>query len=182
MIFIISEKDFKKNKKKLVIPKDYIFVDATEDDTGTMSAFTNVITMDALNPPSKLIKLASKEEGDIDDFIDYDKLEKLEKNYFKSLRTKQSVMALVSGMVNRDINIFVIMRNKAYKYYAKRLAKLITSMFDVDFKFVAIFKGSYADMKKLMKSELDKFQLAELDSELSKNEKKMEKVQKKKKK
>lgn len=182
MIFIISEKDFKKNKKKLVIPKDYIFVDAMEDDEGTMSAFTNVITMDALNPPAKLVKLASKEEGDIDDFIDYEKLEKLEKNYFKSLRTKQSVMALVSGMVNRDINIFVVMRNKAHKYYAKRLAKLITNMFDVDFKFVAVFKGSYTNMKKVMKIELDKFQLAELDSELSKNEKKMEKSQRKKKK
>lgn len=178
MIFLMTAKDWYKNKKKLVVPKDYLIVDGTEDDDAKLSAFTNVITMDGFNPPPKLVKLASK-EADIEDIIDYDSLEKLESNFFNGMKLSNAMMAVVAGQVENDINIFVIFRNKAFKRYKKRIKKTFEELFPTDFDFVYIFSGDVKDHKKELREEIDYDQKTCLENLLKKNEKAAKKKYKK---
>jgi hypothetical protein len=171
----MSVKQWAKNKKKLVIPKDYIIFDATEDDDARMSAFTNVITMDSMNPPVKLVKLAASHDSD--DIIDYDKIEKLEKEFFRGLNLRKAIMATVAGLLeNRDINIFIVMRNKAFKYYKQKMRKAFEKTIPVDFTFVEIFKGDYEDNKKSLKYTFSDDELYQLKKVLREKEKESEKI------
>lgn len=178
----MSMKQWQKNKKKLIMPKDYMIFDGTEDDDAYMSRFTNTVTMDAFNPPVKLVKLAEKEDSD--DYIDYDKIETLEKKYFSGLALTNAIMATISGVIeNGDMNIFIVIRNKAYKIYRKRLKKVFTKLFPVEFDFIQIFSGEISDHKKDLRYSFSKEELSELKHVLRQREKEMEKrVDKKKKK
>ena len=181
MIFLMNEKKWHKNKKRLVMPKDYIIVDATEDDDAKMSAFTNCITMDGLNPPTKMIQSAKSEEDDLG-IIDIDKLEKLEKNFFGGMMFRNSVMAIVSGLLNEeDCNVFVVFRNKAFKYYKKTFLKTFEKMFPVDFEFVTLFTGDVSDYKKELRKSFSDKELDKLAERLQKLEKDLEKEYEKKK-
>ena len=93
MIFIMSAKQWDKNKKKLIIPKDYFIFDATDDDEAKLDRFTNTITMSGFNPPAKLVKLISKNE-DLEDIIDIDKMEKLEDNFFNGIQFNNAVLSV----------------------------------------------------------------------------------------
>ena len=180
MIFLMSAKQWSKNKKKLVIPKDYIIFDATDDDDAKMSSYTNCVTMDAFNPPVKLVKLVADEEST--DIIDIDKLEKLEKNFFKGLSLRSAMMATVSGIIqNGDINIFIVMRNKAFKYYRKKMKKMFEKLFPVDFEFIEIFSGEISDHKKSLKVGFNSYEVSELSKWLKKREKENTEIYKKKK-
>ena len=182
MIFIMSAKQWSKSKKKLVIPKDYIIVDATDDDDARMNAFTNVITLDAMNPPSKLVKLAS-DEKDTSDIIDYDKIEKLEKEFFKGRRLREAIMATIACVVeNHNINIFIVMRNKAFKCYKNKMKKAFQKVIPVDFDFVEVYSGDVSEHKKSLKYTMDEEEIHELKRILKKREKESEENYKKKKK
>ena len=175
MIFIMSEKQWQKNKKKLVIPKDYFIFDATDDDDAKLDRFTNMITMSGFNPPVKLVKLVSKGE-DIDDIIDFDKLEKLERNFFNGQQFTNAVMSTVAGQIENDVNIFIVLRNKVFKFYRKRILKAFKNIFDVDFDFVVIFSGDASDNKKELRKSLSRGDIKELKDLLSKKEKEMAKA------
>ena len=176
----MSSKQWNKNKKKFIIPKDYIIFDATDDDDAKMSSYTNCVTMDALNPPTKLVKLIADEESD--DIIDYEKLEKLEKTFFRGLSLRSAMMATISGIVqNGDINIFIVMRNKAFKYYKKKMKKTFEKLFPVDFEFIEIFTGEVADHKKSLKNGFSSYEVNELNKILKKREKEESETFKKKK-
>ena len=184
MIFIMSYKQWKKNAKKLVIPKEYLIFDGTEDEGGAMDKYTNNVTMDAFNPPIKLVKLMSKssfyDDGDV---IDMDKLQVLEKKFFNGVRLKNACLATISGLIeNGNINIFIIMRNKAFKIYKKRLKKTFMKLFPVDFEFIEIFSGDAKDHKNSLRRNLSTNEIIELRTHLSKREKEMERDFTKKKK
>ena len=180
MIFLMSVKQWNKNKKKLIIPKDYIIFDATDDDDAKMTSYTNCITMDAMNPPVKLVKLIADEDSD--DIIDYEKLEKLEKSFLKSLSLRSAMMATISGIIqNGDINIFIVMRNKAFKYYKKKMKKMFEKLFPVDFEFVEIFSGEISDHKQSLKEGFTSQEVSELNKILKKREKEDTETFKKKK-
>ena len=183
MIFLMSEKQWKKNKKKLVEPKDYIIMDATEDDDARMSAYTNVVTMDALNPPPKLVRLVSDDSNFDDDVISFDKVEKLEKEFFKGFMLKKAIMATVAGIIeNGDINIFIVMRNKAFKCYKNRMLNTFKKVIPVDFTFIQIFSGDVSVSKKELKKEFSYDEIMDLKKILKQREKELEKVIEKKRK
>lgn len=182
MIFLMSEKQWKKNKKKLVEPKDYIIMDATEDDDARMSAFTNVVTMDALNPPAKLVRLVTDDKFD-DGVISWDKIEKLEKEYFRGYMLKKAIMATVAGIIeNGDINIFIVMRNKAYKCYKHKMIKTFNKIFPVDFTFIQLLSDDISSHKKSLKYTFDYDEVLQLKKVLKQREKELEKDMKEKKK
>lgn len=181
MIFIMSAKQWDKNKKKLVIPKDYFIFDATDDDNAKLDKFTNVITMSGFNPPSKLVKLIDKNEN-IDDIIDMDKLEQLETNFFKGQQFNNALLSTVAGQLENDVNIFIVLRNKVFKNYRKRILKAFTNTFDVGFNFAVIFSGDASENKKELKRSLSSNEVGELREILKKREKQMEKNFNKKKK
>lgn len=181
MIFIMSAKQWDKNKKKLIIPKDYFIFDATDDDEAKLDRFTNTITMSGFNPPAKLVKLISKNE-DLEDIIDIDKMEKLEDNFFNGLQFNNAVLSTVAGQLENDVNIFIVLRNKVFKNYRKRILRAFTKKFEVDFTFVVIFSGDVSANKKELKKSLSSSEVKELKELLGKREKEMAKSYNKKKK
>jgi hypothetical protein len=157
-----------KYKKKLVEPKDYVIANGTEDESGNLAQFSNVVTMDGFNPPSKLVKAKSESDEDFDVFS----VEKLEKKYFKGQGFITVCMSCVGVMLedrNKNINVFVVIRNKVFKYYSKAIVKKFSKLFDVNFDFVYVFK-EYDDMKKLLRKDLTSDQLDDLKSRLHKLE------------
>ena len=176
MIFLMSVKQWNKAKKKLVMPKNYLIFDATEDDDAKMNAYTNAVTMDAMNPPAKLVKLVSEDDGtgNCDDILDFDKIEKLEKNFFKGLQLRKAIMATVAGILEDDVNIFIVMRNKAFKYYKKKMKKAFEKTIPVDFEYIEIFTGEVADHKKSLKYSFTDDELHQLKKALKRREKESE--------
>lgn len=169
----MSEKQFKKKAKKLVEPRDYIICDGTDDDTGSLTKFSNVVSMSGFNPPSKLLKVRIDE--DFDCGIDVDKVKKMERKYFKNNTFKSSAMACVKGMLNErsgggQINMFVILRNKAYKVYGKKIQKKVIKLIGADFDFVYLFDDVEED-KKLLRKELSRDKLKYIRRRLAKLEK-----------
>lgn len=173
MIFLMSMKQWDKYKKKLVQHKSYIIMDGTDDESAKMSQYTNTVTMDAFCPPSKLLKLMS-EDSELDDIIDIDRLEELEKNYFEGLSLRNAVLATVSGLLNEDdINIFIVLRNKAFKFYKKRFRKMFIRLFDPNFEFVFILDDDYKKNRKMLDKDLSDEAKEELSKKLKKLEEKM---------
>lgn len=181
MIFLMSMKQWDKYKKKLVQHKSYIIMDGTDDEDARMSQYTNTVTMDAFCPPSKLLKLM--DDSDMDDIIDIDRLEDLEKNYFEGLSLRNAILATVSGLLNdNDINIFIVLRNKAFKYYKKRFRRMFIRLFDPNFEFVFILDDEYKKNRKMLEKDLSDGAKEELSKKLKKLEEKMtEEFEKKKK-
>ena len=174
MIFIMSLKHWKKYKKKLIEPKDYIIFDGTEDDDGYMNRFTQNVTMDAFNPPVKLVKLA--QDDDYDEILSYDKIETLEKKFFNGVKLKNAILATISGIIeNGDINIFIVMRNKAFKVYGKKLKKKFRQMFPTNFEFIEIFSGDIHDHKRSLRYSFSQRELHDLSKILQKREDEMKK-------
>lgn len=177
-------KMWEKNKKKLVLPKDYFLFDATEDDDARLHAYTNCVTMDALNPPIKLIKAKEKEvDMDFGEIIDIDKIDQLEGKFFNGLGFNNAVMATISAVVsNPDYNIFIVMRNKSFKLYKKQIKKAFMKTFPVDFDFIEIFDGDIKSIKKSLAKDFKSNQIQMLSNLLKKREKDMEKKFQKKRK
>lgn len=181
MIFLMSLKQWEKNKKKLVAHKDYIIFDATDDDNAKLDRYTNVVTMSGFNPPNKLVKLTSKDEY-IDDIIDLDKLEKLENNFFNGAQFNNAILSTIAGQLEDDVNIFIVLRNKVFKNYRKRILNAFRNIFDTEFMYIAIFSGDASDCKRLLKKSLTKEEVDELKKLLHKREKQMAKSYDKRKK
>lgn len=187
MIFILSSKTWFKYKKKLVQPKDYMLIDGTEDEDAKLSSFTNCVTMDQYNPPIRLVKLLGKAEDSDDyrDILDYDRLEKLEENFFDSPNLHAAMMATVGGLLQGDdINIFLVLRNKVFKYYAKRLKREFVKSISVSFDYITVFqsKKSPADYQQALHKSFTEKELEELEKALSERERQLEKLMKRKKK
>lgn len=178
MIFIMSEKQFLKDKKKLVVPKDYIIVNSTNDDRSELTKFNMCTTVDAFDPPEKLIRLIEK--NDDDDLFDMDKLKKIEDKFFKGEDFIQSAMAVTKGVIDKNINAFIILRNKKYKLYGKKIKKAIQKVFKAaDVEFVHLYKD-FSDNKKELSTKLSSSQISELRDALEDLEKKLSKKSKSK--
>ena len=174
MIFIMSVKQWNKNKKKLVEPKEYIIVDGTDDDAAKMSSYTNVVTIDSFCPPASLIKLISK-DNDMLDIMDIDKIEDLEDRFFDGNGLKNAIVATIASLLENDINIFLVLRNKVYKQYRKKLRKTFVTLLDVSAEFVKIFEGNVKDIRKELQYTLSEGERTEMQEAVRKLEKRMEK-------
>lgn len=170
MIFIMSLKTFMKYKKKLVEAKDYVIMDATDDDKGELDKFSNVVHLNEFAPPSKLIKAKAQDDENYELFA----IEKMEKKFFKGKGFRTSCLACVNGILeNRNINIFIIVKGKVFKHYGAVLVKKIRKMFNVDFDFIYTFKD-WDDDKKYLKKDLSAGEMDELKEKLRKLEKELD--------
>lgn len=202
MIFLLREKDFLRNKKKLVEPKDYMIFDATDDATGELAKFTNCVSVAGLKMPKTLIKLAQKLKDDRDfdfDSINITEVEKREKKFFKTIDFLKAVDQIFAFQHHVDHNVFVVFANSDFKAYEDRIVKrfrkiagdasdIIFTMDDIDDSSKILRKGlSYSDISALKDSmtKIEK-QIREYDDEKNdrsaKKKSKKDKDKKKKKK
>lgn len=179
MIFILSLKIWDKYKKKLVEPKDYIILDATDNEDSKMLQYTNVVSMDNFCLPMKLIRTIREE--DFNDAIDIDKIEELEDNFFKSENFKTSVLATMSIFLERDVNVFIVMKNAAFKFYRKKFkAEFCKIIPDADPVVFILEKGEIDKHKKTLHLSLSEDETEILKKQVRKKEKEMEGIHKEK--
>lgn len=179
-LFILPLKFFDKNKKKLVEEKDYFLLDGTDSDDGDLHKFTNHINLEGIAPPPKLVKAQSKSGDDFEVAMSVFKIEEIEDKYFNSKEFKVAMLTTVKALVGSegDMNVFVVMSNKAYKIYGEKIAKRINKVFDIGFNF-CFTKKDLKDGDKLntakLAEELSPKRAELIQHALEKKEKKLEK-------
>lgn len=172
MIFILSAKDFIKNSKKLVEYKDYLIIDATDDDEPKLKQYQHAVTIDDFAVPSRLIRAISE---DIDDFIDIDSTEELQKKFFRGEKFLKSVLATMSTFAdsNGAINIFIVVRNKAYKYYRKRFYSEFCKLIPDAFSFAYLMDKKVMKDKSLLTKDISEKELVSLKKKIKEKEKEL---------
>lgn len=177
MIFIIDQKTWKKKAKKLVTYKDYIIFDATDDETGNLTKYSNVVSASGLCPSNKLIKGKLSEDYEM---ISKEKLKKMEKNWITSKAFRLSSMAIVKGLLQADghINLFIVLKNKAYKAYGKKIKKEMSKLFDTKNAEFIYLKEDIEIDKKILKINPNGKVLSTLFRQLSDHENELEKEEK----
>lgn len=179
MIFLLSYKTWEKNKKKLVEPKNYLILDATDDEDAKLSNLTNMVSMDNFSLPMKLLKIV--DDDDFTEAIDLDKIEDMEETFFKSLKFKSSVLATMSTFLIDDgdnkggsINVFIVLRNKAFKYYRKKFKHEFLKIFKEASNCFIIIDGKVKKYTKDLEKDVDDDELEIMVKALKKKEKIME--------
>lgn len=173
MIIFMTEKQFLKNKKKLVEPKDYVIGDCTDDASGDLTKFSNTISLDGLKPPSGLVKLLSK--GDVDG-IDPKKIEKLEKRFFKGSEFRNTMVGLLSAFAKPgyDKNYFIVFKKKDFEVCGKVIMKTIKKSIECDEDVIFTFED-VKENKKILRKNLTNSARNQLNESIKKLIKKLEK-------
>lgn len=172
MIFLGSVKMWNKFKKKYVEPKDYMLLDATDDETSKLNKFTNMVDMANFAVPSGVLKLVSEIEDD--ESLDYDRLEEMERNFFEGYKFRSSVVATISVLVSERVNVFIIVRNKAFKYYRKRFKSEFCKVIPELTNYFHILHDDANKDKKYLNEEFSDKEIETLQKKVQKKEKEME--------
>lgn len=183
MIFLLSAKTWIKDCKKLVEDRNYLLVDAVDStEEADMTKFSNCIAIEYFCIPPKLLSTMAQKIDD--DYIDIDRVEILEKNFFRGKQFATGVLATMRTYLDSDgeINIFIVMRNRGYKYYRNRFKSEFCRVFPDAAPLVFLYDGDKEKAKKGFKRELSNSEKEFLKKELSKKEKELEKMHKSKKK
>lgn len=180
MIFILSGKSWLKDCKKLVGYRDYLILDATDGDETKMSQFSQVVAMDNFCVPAKLLSEMARKIGD--EIIDLDRVEVIEKEFFRSTKFATCVLATMRAYLcadsemTKEINVFIIVRNKAFKYYRKRFASEFCRVFPDAAPLLFIYDEDKKEkMKKALQKELTVSDRHILEKDLRKKEIELEK-------
>ena len=187
MIFIMSTKFWEKHKKALVQPKDYIIMDATDDDGAKMNEYSNTISEDQLAVPARLIHLMG--DDDYESTIDLNKIRALEDEFFYGYTFRIHALAIMRTYLgypeddSPDKNIFVVIRHKAYKYWHKKYKKAFIKVFSDAETFLrtAGENSDWEKVKKDIEEDIGQSARAVLQQEIKKIEKKQEKEYKERK-
>ena len=171
MIILIKEKQFLKDKKKLVAPKDYIIADATDDTTGELSKFSNTMSADMLKPPKQLVNAINADSNKIDP----DKIDMMMKKFFKSEEFIRCINGLVRIQIRSDKNIFIVYKGKDFKTLGKKIFKKMRSMYEIDGDLFLLGEDV---TEKILHTKLQESTRRELDECCKKVEKKLEKMSK----
>lgn len=147
MIYVIGEKKFVHNAKELIRPKDFAIIDATDGNGAVLNdKVRGVIVKEALIPPSKVVKFKLEEcEWEVDE----DRVNKIWKKWLKSDGFVETIYALLEGFLKKNMNIFIIISNKAYKAIGSKYAKAINYLLDSQIKFVYTFEDYRNDKDSL---------------------------------
>jgi vacuolar-type H+-ATPase subunit E/Vma4 len=147
MIYVISLKQFEEEKKKLAKAKEYILASS---ETEKLNRYSKVVSMQGFGIADKYLKSDDKK---IEDFISKDN--KMIRKFFKTEDFKAAVRGVVKSFIdnNGEINIFIIVRGKIYKMYAKKMVKAMNKVIDYDGKpFIFTFDDIEDDKKILEKN------------------------------
>lgn len=169
MIILMKEKDFLKQKKSLVVPKDYVIGDCTDDTTSDISKFSNIVSADMLKPPKQLVRAICADN----DKIDPDKIEMMEKKFFKSEEFIRCINGFVRLQIKSDKNYFLVYKNKDFKAFGKKIFKKLRKMYETE-EDVFFIGGDISS--KILSKKISEDTRRELDEVCRKYEKRLEKM------
>lgn len=171
MIFIVSKKAFLKNAKALIRKKDFVVIDATDDSSSTLSNIISpVMTKDDLAPPSKCV-MAELDPDYYEYEIDKKKVRKLWKGWIKRSKVQNCLYAIFRILLEENLNIFIIISNKAYKALGDKYCTSINNELDSRIKFVYTYEEYRDDRESLIRdlSKDDTKILKELTKEMERD-------------
>lgn len=181
MIYVMSDKFFLKNVKKLVKYKEYFIIDGsnfavtgyTDEKHQISGRFSNCHTVGAFCPDKYFFEiLHNKYKKEKYNKKKY-KLEKEE--YIKGERLAVAIIttikAFVGSNMSSDTNIFVVLPKEVYKALAKSIIKKFYKMSKVDFEFIVDIK-EIGDNFKALKGSISKKEINKLKPVINKLEKK----------
>ena len=161
MIFLVSEKTFVKNAKKILKARDYVIIDGSDsgsidDDamhTDISTTFNNVVVNGGFTPHHRLVDALKKdmkgrakqetEAATTDEFVGA----ALAAVKGFTLQTNSSA----SGNSSVQRNIFIVLPNRVYKLMRDIYAEHFHKLLGVDFQFVYTEEELMAKMKLLIK-------------------------------
>ena len=181
MIYVMNEKYFEKNIKKMAKQNDYIIIVAynygvidVKNDESLASKYSNAHTAGGLCPEFELYGLLKKIKKNIK--VSKSKLEREIHNYTHEKSfvngVAVSLKGLVSGKRYNKLNVIIVFPNIVYKYLKDIIIKRFIKLAKVDFEFIR--DKDYIDSNgfSCMKSMLSDSQLDELISSIKHIEKK----------
>ncbi len=147
MIYVFAEKKFVKNAKEFIRAKDFAIIDATGGtDINFANRINGVITKEALIPPPKVVKSKLEDYGwDVDE----DVVAKMWKKFIKSNGFEETMYALLEGFLEKDMNVFIVLSNKAYRAIGNKYAKAVNYMLDSHIKFVYTYEDYMNDKSSI---------------------------------
>lgn len=167
MLYIMSQKFFKKHTNKLVAPNDYFVIDGENSGVtnprheSIATKFNNTYPLGGWCPDDALYRELMKIKRGED--VSKGKLEKLTERYLKSkdfiAAACASIKAQAANGVTNDINIFVVLPNVVYKQLGTKIKKRLTKLVAVDFEFIRMQDDIN---KKALTETLKKKQLKEI--------------------
>ena len=135
MILLVSEKFFKKYKKKLVKYKDFAIGDSTDRDSSKYTQYNHATEMREFNPTPKLLKIASDPKSEESKVYE----RRIEKHLDVWLNNEALIQRIVgiadyivdyNKSVGQDVNVIIVLRKDAFKCYAKKLRDQINNILD----------------------------------------------------
>lgn len=180
MIFLVSEKTFVKNAKKILKARDYVIIDGSDsgsidDDamhTDISTTFNNVVVNGGFTPHHRLVdalkkdmKGRAKQETEAATTGNWRfswATENMLSDFLKSDEFVGAALAAVKGFTlqtnssasgNSSVqrNIFIVLPNRVYKLMRDIYAEHFHKLLGVDFQFVYTEEELMAKMKLLIK-------------------------------
>lgn len=187
MIYILSQKFFKRYVASIVSEKDYFLIDGENFGTTGKSANGIADNFGAIAPiggfsPERSVYSQLKKKARGQEYSDK-KIDKGLKEFFKSKDYAAASLAAVKAQcaLEKDINVIIVLPNVFYKAIGKKLAKHLQKLVKIDpeddFQFVWLEK----DVPKKKKKILKKFSYYLDEKQLKKIYKRIKKLEKKKK-
>ena len=173
MIFLMPYRFFDKYKKKLVEAKSYIILDAQDDDNTRLSTFVNVVTMDNLAMPAKLLHQADMDPDTFEAF-DLDALKELENNFFKGNNFETAAVACITAMLDEDANVFIVIKNKAFDYWREKYRKAFIRIVPECESFFVVCGKKIKSISEMLEFEFKKDEIEYLRKKIRKKENELE--------
>lgn len=165
MIFIVGKKAFLKNAKQLIKKKDFVIIDATDDESGKLSNVISPVSVkDELAPPAKLVDAIL--DPDVYEYeIDKRKLKQIWKKWGKKKKCLEALYAIFRIMIEENLNVFIVLDTKAYKAMKDKYCEYVNGMMDSRIKFVYTYDEYLEDRNSLIR-DLSKSDIKDLKSVL----------------
>lgn len=181
MILLVSEKFFKKNKKKLVKYKDYAIGDATDKDSGSKyTKYNNTLEMREFNATPKLLGLANDPKSE-ESKITAKRIDRYLDQWLGDENIKVRIVAMGQYIVDynkkcgEDINIILVLRKEVFKCYAKTLRDRINEVLDTNIAVLLTKDLDDDELREILETPLKKKKLKKLAERVEKLAKKLNK-------
>lgn len=183
MLYVMSQKFFKKNIEKMAKYNEFFNLDAENfaatgrsgDKSAIASDYSRTHSVGGFCPESRLYGMLKKKKRGED--INESKYEKEIQYYFEDKAFIASVCtaykAVIAGGVNKPMNIFIIFPNIVYKYLGKKIVKKMQKISKLEFDSVFTQEDIEND-RKCLKKLFTPDQMKEIEKRVKKIEKKFD--------
>ena len=183
MIYVMSQKFFKKNIEEMAKYNDYFILHGENyavtgnagETTAIATKYNRCHSVGGFCPEVKLYGMLRKLKKDEE--VNPDKLTKETKNFIKgkpfTVAINVALKALIAGGQDNPLNIFIVLPDLVYKYLSEKIIKRIKKVSGLEFGFIYNQEVLKDDMKRLKKL-LSPEELKEIDKVTKKIEKKFD--------